>query len=206
MITANSLPTLVGARILLRGLTEEDVPSLFEIFSNPEVMRYWSRPPFTAKADAVAYLEEALRGFESKTLFQWGVARRGDNSLIGTCTLWHLDPQNRRAEIGFVLGREHWGHGFMTEGLIALIDFSFAELGLRRLEADVDPENAPSIALLERLGFEYEGFMRERWLVAGEVYDSLFYGLLEREWRDTQGKSKMRYRMRDAQSSQRRSE
>ncbi len=184
MISANTLPTVAGPRVLLRGLTEQDVGSLFEIFSNREVMRYWSREPFTAEADAVTYLEEALRGFESKTFYQWGVARRSDNSLIGTCTLWQLDPQNRRAEIGFVLGREHWGHGFMTEGVIALIDFSFAELGLRRLEADVDPENAASIALLERLGFVREGFLRERWLVAGEVSDSLFYGLLERDWRN----------------------
>ena len=203
MISANSLPTIVGPRVLLRGLTEQDVPSLFEIFSNPEVMRYWSRPPFATEADAVAYLEEALRGFEAKTLFQWGLARRSDNSLLGTCTLWQLDPQNRRAEIGFALGREHWGHGFMTEGLIALIDFSFGDLGLRRLEADVDPENAPSIALLERLGFEREGFMRERWLVAGEVYDSLFYGLLEREWR-SEGDPPARYSMPDTQTSRRR--
>lgn len=183
MISAKTLPTVLGARLLLRALTEQDAPSLFGIFSNPEVMRYWSHPPFTSEFEAAAYLEGAQRGFESKTLFQWGLCRRDDSSLLGTCTLWQLDPKNRRAEIGFALGREHWGQGFMTEGLTTLIDFSFAELGLRRLEADVDPENSASIALLERLGFEREGYMRERWLVAEEVFDSLFYGLLERDWR-----------------------
>jgi RimJ/RimL family protein N-acetyltransferase len=160
------------------------VTSLFGIFSDPEVMRYWSHPPFTREAEAAAYLEEGRQSFESKTLFQWGLCLRDNNSIIGTCTLWQLDSQNRRAEVGFVLGREHWAKGLMTDGLTALIDFSFAELGLRRLEADVDPENTASITLLERLGFVLEGRMRERWLVGGLVSDSLFYGLLEREWRN----------------------
>ncbi|MCP4200599.1 MAG: GNAT family N-acetyltransferase [bacterium] len=173
---------VLGSRVVLRPLTERDVPLLFRIFSDPEVMRYWSHPPFTSESEALAYLGDVRQGFESKTLFQWGLCRRGDRSVIGTCTLWQLDASNRRAEVGFVLAREHWGQGFMTEGLAALIDFSFGDLRLRRLEADVDPANEASIALLERLGFVREGYLRERWLVGSEVADSLFYGLLEREW------------------------
>ncbi len=187
MIGAKTLPTVLGPRLALRALNERDIPSLFEIFSDSEVMRYWSHPPFTSESEAVAYLQGAQRGFARRTLFQWGLCRRSDSALVGTCTLWQLDSQNRRAEIGFVLARRHWGRGFMTEGLTTLIDFSFGELGLRRLEADVDPGNAASIRLLERLGFVREGHMRERWLVAGEVADSLFFGLLEREWRDREG-------------------
>ena len=63
-----------------------------------------------------------------------------------------------------------------------LLDFAFRDLGLRRLEADVDPRNAASIRSLERLAFRREGYLRERWCVGGEVQDAIFYGLLRREW------------------------
>jgi RimJ/RimL family protein N-acetyltransferase len=70
----------------------------------------------------------------------------------------------------------------MRAALERLLDFAFGELGLRRLEADVDPNNVRSIASLERLGFRREGYLRERWFVGGQVEDALFYGLLRREW------------------------
>ncbi len=183
MIDSDVLPTLTGRRIALRPLTVDDVPSLFAIFSDPEVMRYWSSPPLGEESEARQMVADIERGFEKRTFFQWGLCRRDDGVVIGTCTLWQLDAENLRCEIGFALGRAHWGHGYMSEALAVLLDFAFSELGLRRLEADVDPQNAASIALLERLGFRREGHLRERWLVAGKVCDSLIYGLLAREWR-----------------------
>jgi RimJ/RimL family protein N-acetyltransferase len=63
-----------------------------------------------------------------------------------------------------------------------LLNYSFNELNLHRLEADVDPRNAASIRTLEKLGFRQEGYLRERWLVGGGIQDSLFYGLLRSEW------------------------
>lgn len=135
-----------------------------------------------AEADARALLDDIQACFAAKSLFQWGVARREDDWVIGTCTLYHLDGRNRRAEIGFALGREHWGRGLMQEALGALLGYAFDTLNLHRVEADVDPGNAASLRLLERLGFVREGMMRERWLVGGGVQDSVILGLLRREW------------------------
>lgn len=186
---AECLPTLRADRLELRSLADRDVPALFEIFSDAEALRYWSHGPFVELSEASAYLDETRRGFADRSFFQWAVAGREDDALIGTCTLWQIDEANRRAEIGFVLGRAHWGQGLMTEALTTLFAFSFGELGLRRLEADVDPDNRSSIRLLERLGFRREGHLRERWLVDGQVADSLFYGLLQRDWSAAQGRA-----------------
>ncbi len=71
----------------------------------------------------------------------------------------------------------------MQEALQALLSYAFETLDLRRLEADVDPRNQASIQTLERLGFQKEGFLRERWEVGGEIQDALFYGLLRPEWK-----------------------
>ena len=88
-----------------------------------------------------------------------------------------------RAEIGYCLRSAHWGRGYMGEALSALIDHAFGVLKLRRLEADVDPNNAGSLRILDRMGFQREGLLRERWNVGGEIQDSALLGLLAREWR-----------------------
>ena len=182
MIGTDRLPTLLAPRVALRWLDEGDVDALFDVFSHPEVMRYWSFPPLEDREAAQGLLEDIHGKFRRRTYFQWGVARREDDLVMGTCTLFHLDLDNRRAEIGYALGREHWGKGYMGEALGALLGFAFGELGLHRLEADVDPRNAASIKSLERLGFRQEGYLRERWIVNGEIQDALFFGLLRREW------------------------
>ena len=133
--------------------------------------------------EAAKLLAEIRENFRKRTLFQWGIARRADDLVLGTCTLFHLDADNRRAEVGFVLGRAHWGQGLSSEVLTALIGFAFDTLGLHRLEADVDPRNLPSLRTLERQGFLREGHLRERYHVGGEIQDTVLLGLLRREWR-----------------------
>jgi ribosomal-protein-alanine N-acetyltransferase len=182
LIAGDRLPTLTGARVELRWLVPSDASALYAVFSDKDVMRYGSRPPFEDESEARELVAAIERAFAEQSLFQWGVARRDDHRVIGTCTLSHVDAPNLRAELGYALGRDHWGKGLMGEALALLLAFAFRELGLRRLEADVDPRNAASIRSLERLGFRREGYLRERWFVAGEVQDALLYGLLRREW------------------------
>ena len=176
-------PTIDANRISLRWISSQDVDALYSIFGNPEVMRYWSTPPLPDRDAAVDLMNEIQEGFRQQTLLKWGIARRADDALIGTTTLYNLDFSNRRAEMGYALGREHWGQGYMAEALQALLAYCFEVLDLRRIEADVDPRNTASIQTLERLGFQREGFLRERWEVDGEIQDALFYGLLREEWK-----------------------
>lgn len=176
------LPTITANRLSLRWISAADVDDLFSIFSNGEVMRYWSTPPLADRDAANELLAEIHEGFQRQTMLKWGVALHADNKLVGTTTLYNLDFDNRRCELGYALGRAHWGNGYMQEALNATLDFAFGVLDMRRIEADVDPRNAASIRMLERLGFQREGFLRERWQVNGEIQDALFYGLLRPEW------------------------
>lgn len=189
MIEGDELPTIPAGRVRLRPLADADVPALFAVFSDEQVVRYWSTPPMREPAEAQALLDEIRSSFAERSLFQWGVARVGDDRVVGTCTLFHLDPRNRRAEIGYALARDCWGQGLMSEALGALVAYAFGPLDLRRLEADVDPRNAPSIRIVEKLGFVREGLLRERWHVGGEAQDSLMLGLLRREWEMRAGRA-----------------
>jgi RimJ/RimL family protein N-acetyltransferase len=184
VIQGDALPTLDAPRVLLRWLTAQDVDAIYAIFSDPQMMKYWSTPPMEARAEAEDLLVRIHRQFVDKSGFQWGVERKSDGELLGTCTLFSIHVANMRAEVGYCLHSAHWGQGYMREALSALFDYAFGVLKLRRLEADVDPNNAGSLRILARMGFQREGLLRERWNVGGEVQDSVFLGLLAREWKN----------------------
>lgn len=181
MLEGSQLPTLEAERVRLRWLCGADVPALFALFSDQEVTRYWSWAAFTEIRQAEELLGSIGQHFVDGSLYQWGIERQSEPGIVGTCTLADVDPANLRAEVGFALGRPYWAMGYAAEALQTLLLFAFTEMGLRRLEADVDPRNERAVRVLEKQGFRREGYARERWRVRGEVCDSVMLGLLASE-------------------------
>lgn len=173
---------LESTRLRLRALGDRDVDDVFAIFGDPDVMRYWSFPAFRERDQAMRLIETIRRDFAARTSVLWGVACRDDDVVVGTCRLFHFEAEHRRAEIGFALRRGDWGQGLASEAVATVVDFAFGPLDLIRIEADADPRNERSIRLLERLGFVREGLLRHRYIVAGEVQDTLYLGLLREDW------------------------
>lgn len=177
----DALPTLRAKRVELCALTVADVPALFELFGDPAVTRYWSWPAFERIEQAADLFAQIAQSFADKSLFQWGIREVESGRVIGTTTLFQLDGRHRRGEVGFALRQDRWGQGLAGEAVARLLDFSFGELELHRLEADADPRNAGSLKLLERAGFRREGYLRERYHVNGEIADAVLLGLLRSE-------------------------
>lgn len=174
--------TLATERLLLRPLRAADADALFAIFSDTTVMRYWSSTAWTERQQAVDYIAKAKLGLASGAMLRLGIEAAAAGVLVGQAALYAFNPPNRRCEIGYALGREHWGKGYLGEALTALLDHGFTALHLHRVEADIDPANTASAKALARLGFQREGLLRERWMVGGEISDTEFYGLLKRDW------------------------
>lgn len=174
------LPTLTGDGVVLRWITLDDAAGVLELFSDPEVIRYTSLELMKSEDDSCGFILGIQESFAVGTLYQWGVEL--DGFLVGTCTLFHIDRQHRRAEVGFALAPRHWGQRIMSRAVPLVIDFAFRVLALHRIEADADPRNTASLRLLERLGFIREGLLRERYHQLGEVQDAVLLGLLRRDW------------------------
>ncbi len=170
-------------RLLLRPLQAADAQPLFAMYSDPKVMRYWSSAPWTSIAAAHEMISKDQKSLPAGEHLRLGIEIRSTQECIGTCSLFNFMAQCRRAEIGYGLASSFWGHGYMHEALAALLAYGFDELGLNRVEADIDPRNAASARRLERLGFRKEGHLRERWIVDGEVSDTSLYGLLRSDRR-----------------------
>lgn len=170
-------------RLMLRALARDDAEALLAIHADAQVMQHANTEPWTGIDQAHALVRRSAEWLESGQHLCLGVTRLDTQQLLGTCTLYDIDPHNRRAEVGFVLGAFAWRQGFMAEALAAVVRHGFEGIGLNRVEADTDPRNARAIRLLERLGFQREGLLRQRWMTGGQASDSAFYGLLRDDWR-----------------------
>jgi RimJ/RimL family protein N-acetyltransferase len=179
-MSAAAWPQLRTERLVLRAHVTSDVPALFAMLADAETMPFWSTPPHTDDSGARGMAAERATGEDGSVRF--AVERRADGVLLGTCSLFLLDRQSRRGEVGYLLGAHHRGRGCMHEALLALLDHGFTAPNVSRVEADVHPGDAASLRVLERLGFTVGGLLRERSIVNPEVSDSVVLGLLAREW------------------------
>ncbi|WP_189456731.1 GNAT family N-acetyltransferase [Cognatilysobacter bugurensis] len=179
---ANELPVLNGTRLRLRGIETDDFDAFYALHSDPQAMRYWSFPAWTAREQAQAYFETACSSRDPGRMLCWAMADIADDALIGAATLCDIDREQGRATVGYVLSRDRWGRGLAREAVSLMLVHAFDTLALRRVEADIDPRNEASCRLVERVGFRREGLLRERWHTAGELCDTVMYGLLAREF------------------------
>lgn len=178
-----SLRSFTTDRLRLRAITHADDAAFLRIFSDPETMRYWSREPLASLEEARRMVQEEIDWGRSGKCLNWGIARAEDDGLIGKLNLFHFDADHRRAEIGYALDRHYWNRGLATEALAAVLAWAFGELRLHRIEADVDPDNRASLALLARFGFRAEGRARERYYMHGAWQDSVMLGVLAADYR-----------------------
>ena len=172
-----------SGRLSLRIVQRADLPALLSVNGDPQVTRFVPYPTWTTLVDAEAWFERMAGIQASGTALQFVLVERAQSKPVGTCLLFRYDEGSQRAELGYVLGREYWGRGYMLEALHALLQYAFADIGLRRVEAEVNPVNVPSTRLLERIGFLREGVLRQRWIDAGHAHDVNVYGLLRHEYR-----------------------
>lgn len=177
------LKPLRTARLVLRAVTHADDLAFLRIFSNPATMKYWSREPLETLEEAQKMVQEEIDWGTSGKCINWGITLAGSDELIGKINLFGYEARNRRAEIGFALDPAHWGRGLASEAMEAVLDCAFGVLDLHRVEADVDPGNRASLALLVRFGFRREGLATERHFVHGAWHDSVILGLLTRDYR-----------------------
>ena len=181
-------PVIETKRLVIRLLEKGDLPALFAVNGDDEVFRYSPRESWKTDADGQAWFDRVMAHRESGATMQFVLVLRESGRPIGTLAVFHFEESVGSAEIGYVLAREHWGKGLMTEALDAFVAFGFGTLGLKRIEAELDPRNAASVKVLERVGFTNEGLRRRNYFSKGEVTDTGLYGMLSHDPRPGNGR------------------
>ncbi len=173
---------LAGERVRLRGVRDDDLPTLAKWEMDPGRMTTLSgrvAPP--SEAAARQWLTKWCAndhddlGFAIETL---------DNPpvLVGNIGLWGLRPKDRCATLGIALGREHLGRGYGSDAMRIIVDYGFREMGLHRIQLSVAPFNPAGIRAYAKAGFVEEGRHRESVLHDGRWYDEVLMSVLDHEW------------------------
>lgn len=168
-------------RVSVVPVSAAHLDDLFAVNGDDEVTRFLPYASWRSPDDAQAWLARMEALAAAGTGRQFAVVERAHGRAIGGVLLFRHDEGSRRIELGYVLGRAHWRQGLMREAAAATCMHAFEHLGLRRIEAEVNPANTASCGLLTKLGFRHEGTLRQRWLARGAAYDTHLFGLLAGE-------------------------
>jgi RimJ/RimL family protein N-acetyltransferase len=179
---------LLTERLVVRALTPDDLDRHYELFSNPEVVRYLYFGPFdreSAREHLARRSNVDLPG--EGGWINFGVELKGEGVLIGELAMGFISAVHAHYEVGYVFDPAYAGRGFATEGAALIVELAFSGLGAHRVSGRLDARNDPSARVLQKLGMRREGHFIENEYVKGEWTDELVYAILAPEWRELHG-------------------
>ncbi len=178
-VNFSPFPQLQTERLLLRQMLAEDAPQIFALRSNPVSMQYLSKPLMQKEADALAFINLITENLNNNVGITWAVTlKEYPQQLIGTFGFWRIEKEHYRAEIGYMLLPEYFGKGYTTEAIFCGTNFAFSQMKLHSIEANIDPENKASEAVLLKTGFVKEAYFKENFYYNGEFLDSAIFSLV----------------------------
>jgi [ribosomal protein S5]-alanine N-acetyltransferase len=155
-------------RLRLRRAVEDDAEAIFAQYAqDPETTKYLAWKPTGKIEDTRAHLRASALLWEGGKGFQWVILRKKDSQLLGAVG---LRVDGHKAELGYVLAKKFWGHGYMTEAVRAVVDRAIQEKDVYRVWAVCDLENTASGRVMEKAGLQREGILR-RWSVHPTIND-----------------------------------
>jgi len=147
-------------RLLLKNISAEDREFIFAQFSNGEVNQYLYDEEPLQSIEGADDIINSFTGEEPRTRHRWVLVRKQDGAKMGTCGFHCWKPSAGTAEVGYDLYPDFWGHGYMVEAMQAALRFAEDQMRILRIDAEIYPDNLRSVALAERLGFEFFGETR----------------------------------------------
>ncbi len=167
-----SAPRLEGGGIVLRALEETDADALFVAHGDERTHYYWSSPAHKNVEETRANIVETLA---IPNAHVWTITESG-GAAMGRIGLFIL--REGVGEIGVILRPDAAGRGFASKALNLVVAHGFDALGLHRIVADIDPDNAASLNLFLRNGFEREGLLRANWKTHLGIRDTVLLAKL----------------------------
>ncbi len=178
------IPVLESDRLLLRPFGYDDIEPYLTFFTDREVQRYLGSVLIPKdREDAKRWIDNLNgRCLKSKLVFTWCIEWKRSGEIIGRCDLGGF-VRKSMAEVSYYLSRGMWNQGIMTEAMQLVLDFGFRDLHLHRIQACVLPDNVASLRLLEKLGFQREGLLRQ-YDYGKEFHDVIMLSILSASEQD----------------------
>ncbi|GCE23510.1 GNAT family N-acetyltransferase [Dictyobacter kobayashii] len=174
---------LTTERLKLREFELTDWQDVYAYEADPEVKKwlaYSASSPGECQSNLDFLVEHQHE--QNRLIFQLAIVLESEQRLIGTCSLQITNRAVGEAELGYALHSAYWGRGYMSEAVLALLDYGFKTLKFRRIFGACVPDNLSSIGVMQKVGMQKEGWLRENRIIQGRLSDSLIFSILAREW------------------------
>ncbi|WP_054957494.1 GNAT family N-acetyltransferase [Paenibacillus dakarensis] len=176
------LPVLETERLILRKITMDDAEDMFLYASDDEVSRFVPWETHRTIENTLGYISFVVERYENKTIAPWGIEYKENGRMIGTVDFVFWKPEHQVAELGYVLGKDYWGKGIITEAAAELLRFAFTKMDLVRIQARCIADNTGSSRVMEKIGMTYEGTQRKAEKVKGTHRDFKWYAILKEDY------------------------
>ncbi|MCG9134039.1 GNAT family N-acetyltransferase [Candidatus Poribacteria bacterium] len=175
-------PPLLTERLLLRSFTLEDAADLQRLVGEFDVASTLTNMPHPYE-DGMAeeWMQSCSDKFEKDEALNFAITCKADKHLIGGIGL-RRDQENEKAELGYWIGKPYWNHGYATEAAKAVVAYGFEVLKLNRIHAYCFKRNAASGRVLEKIGMQYEGCLRQHIKKWDNFEDIIAYGMLKTDY------------------------
>ncbi|MFH1802495.1 MAG: GNAT family protein [archaeon] len=179
---------LTTKRLVLREQKMKHVKDIAKHLNNLKVSRYMHTMPYPySLKDAEYFLKKVIKKRKEKfrNKYEFAITIKPSREVVGGIGIFDFDAFERVGELGYWLSEDHWKKGYMTEAAIAVLDFSFKKLKLRKVKIPIYEENKGSNALARKMGAKLEGCLRKhaRVKATGKIHNENIYGLLREEWK-----------------------
>lgn len=151
----NPFPVLEGKRLVLKKLDDKHADAIFNYQSDKDNFPYVDMPVYDSIEDAKEYIKKMNRGVDEDKWIIWVICLKSIDNIIGTVSIWNLNSQENKAELGYGIFPEHRKQGYMAEALSVAVDYAFNTMDLDKIEAYTNHKNKPSIEFLKHMRFDY---------------------------------------------------
>jgi ribosomal-protein-alanine N-acetyltransferase len=173
-------PVLKTERLLLREILPADIQYIFRGLSDTKVIQHFevSFHSLEATADQMKWYADMILNDTGRC---WAICNTDNSIFYGVATLNFWKKKHRTAETGYWILPEYWGKGIVTEAMRAILDHGFTSMNLHRISAEVEDDNRASIAVIQKLGFAYEGTRKECEIKEGRFINLQMFALIKSE-------------------------
>jgi len=179
----SDFPVLQTERLVLREIVHADAPALLAVHGDSTAMRFMFCDPMRSLEESHQWISRfAAERFAPAPSFRWGIVRKSDGALIGTCGMYDWVQGWRRCSVGYALASFAWGLGYMREAMVEIVGWLLGPMQVNRIGAEIHPTNQPSLRLARGLGFEVEGTLRQAIVWQEQTQDILQLALTKNDF------------------------
>jgi ribosomal-protein-alanine N-acetyltransferase len=174
------IPKLETKKLTLRKMNSLDAKNLVLNGNEKEISLFtWYIPfPFTQKEALKIIEKQQESGKNDKEMYRWGIELKEEHKIIGIIDIYALDKKNKKAQIGYWIGKTYRRKGYTSEAVKEILSYSFNNLHLNKISAKTLSQNEASNHLLKKMGFRKVGLLKQDKIIDSEKHDSFLWEIL----------------------------